>query len=209
MARPQRLVVVAGTGTEVGKTWVAQRLLLQARSRGLRVAARKPVQSFEPHTGPTDAELLAAATGEALQDVCPAHRSYAVPMAPPMAADVLGLPRVLLSGLVEEIVWPAGAQFALLETAGGIRSPIAHDGDNLDLIERLRPDEVLLVADAGLGTINAARLCAQVLSGWPLQVLLNRYDDRIDLHRRNRDWLREYGLHVLTSVDAWWDRGPG
>ena len=46
MSRPRLLIGVLGTHTEVGKTWVSAQLLAQARSRGLRVAARKPVQSF-------------------------------------------------------------------------------------------------------------------------------------------------------------------
>jgi dethiobiotin synthetase len=63
--RPARLVVVVGTGTEVGKTWSSCRLLEHARSQRLRVAARKPVQSFDADsTEPTDADRLAAATGE-------------------------------------------------------------------------------------------------------------------------------------------------
>src|SRR5206468_1259236 len=88
--RPRRLVLVTGTGTGVGKTWVAARLLTELRAKGVHVAARKPVQSFAAGEGPTDAEMLAAATGEDLADVCPAHRWYERPLAPPMAADVLG-----------------------------------------------------------------------------------------------------------------------
>lgn len=204
MQRPRLLLVIAGTGTEVGKTWTAQQLLHQACARGLRVAARKPVQSYEPGAGPTDAQLLAAASAEAPEQVCAAHRSYPVPMAPPMAADVLGRGRLVLAQLIGEIAWPQGTQLGVLETAGGLRSPIAHDGDNLDLIEQVRADEVLLVADAGLGTVNAVRLSAQALEGWPLSVFLNRYEEGVDLHRRNRDWLAGCGLRVLTSLEAWW-----
>jgi dethiobiotin synthetase len=68
-SRPERLVLVAGTATEVGKTWVAAAVLAELRTRGVRVAARKLVQSFSPGEHPTDAEALAAATGEAPDDV--------------------------------------------------------------------------------------------------------------------------------------------
>ena len=47
-SRPALLIGVVGTNTEVGKTWVASRLLAALKARGLRVAARKPVQSYEP-----------------------------------------------------------------------------------------------------------------------------------------------------------------
>ena len=44
-------------------------------------------QSFARDGRPTDAELLAAASGQAPWDVCPAHRWYPAAMAPPMAAE--------------------------------------------------------------------------------------------------------------------------
>ncbi len=52
----------------------------------------------------------------------------------------------------------------LVETAGGVRSPLAADGDCLDYCAALDPDVVVLVADAGLGTINAVRLTLDALA---------------------------------------------
>ena len=66
MNRPRLLIGVLGTHTEVGKTWVSSHLLAHARSRGLRVAARKPVQSYEADQASTDAQQLSSATGEAI-----------------------------------------------------------------------------------------------------------------------------------------------
>ena len=90
MSRPERLAVVCGTATDVGKTWVTCGLLHGLRQRGVPVAARKPAQSFAEDGRPTDAELLAAASGQDPWDVCPAHRWYPAAMAPPMAAAALG-----------------------------------------------------------------------------------------------------------------------
>jgi dethiobiotin synthetase len=193
-------LVVVGTGTEVGKTWASCELLKAARQRGVTVSARKPAQSFEG-SGLTDADLLGAASGEPAQEVCPSHRSYPVPMAPPMAAEVLNLPRVLLGDLIAELRWQPAAQFRLLETAGGLRSPIAHDGDNLELLKLVQPSHVLLIADAGLGTINSVRLCMSQLTHWHTTVLLNRFDASNDLHQRNREWLGvRDGLDVIADV---------
>ncbi|PZN28959.1 MAG: hypothetical protein DIU71_15230 [Proteobacteria bacterium] len=202
-ARPARLIVVVGTGTGVGKTWAAARLLTSARARGLHVAARKPVQSFEPGSGATDAELLAAASGEHAEAVCPRHRWYAVPMAPPMATECLGLPAVWLEDLVAEVAWPQDVDLGVLETVGGLRSPLAEDADSFDLLRRCAPDEVLLVADAGLGTLNSVRLALGVLAPYRTTVLLNRFDPNDDLQRRNRDWLRSRdGVETITRVEA-------
>jgi len=200
--RPERLVLVTGTGTEVGKTWVACQLARALRERGLIVAARKPAQSYAAgdDLAGTDAALLAEATGDAPQLVCPQHRWYPVPMAPPMAADVLGRPAFTVADLVAELAWPVGVAVGLVECAGGVRSPLAADGDAPALAEALQPERVVLVADAGLGTINAVRLATAALAGWALSVVLNRFDPADDLHQRNRAWLAERdGFHVVID----------
>jgi dethiobiotin synthetase len=201
--RPARLVFVAGTGTAVGKTWTAAAVLARLGSAGLRVGARKPAQSFDAGDGPTDADVLAAATGETPHEVCPQHRWYARALAPPMAADALGAPPFAVGDLIDELRWPDGVDVGLVEGAGGPRSPIAADGDNVTLSTAIAPDLVLLVADAGLGTINAVRMSVAALGDEQVVVVLNRFDEHDPLHLRNRDWLRcRDGFDVVTDVEA-------
>ena len=201
MTRPSRLVVVAGTGTEVGKTWVTAALVRDLRSRDLRAAARKPAQSFAPDDEHTDADVLGEASGERADVVCPRPRWYEVPMAPPMAADALGRPPFTIAELVGELQWPDDVDVGFVETAGGVRSPLANDGDAVDLVAALRPDHVVLVADAGLGAINAVRLSYPPLAVLEaVTVYLNRYDGDDDLHRRNRAWLEDEGIAVTDEV---------
>ncbi|HTZ10568.1 MAG TPA: dethiobiotin synthase [Acidimicrobiales bacterium] len=206
-ARPDTVVLVAGTGTEVGKTWVSARLLERWRAAGLTVAARKPAQSGTPGSGPADAEVLGAASGEDPDVVCPPHRSYPVALAPPMAAEALGRPVPTVADLVGELAWPPGpARVGLVETAGGVRSPQAGDGDVTDLLDALLPEAVVVVADAGLGAINAVRLSLEALGraahvpALGPMVVLNRFDGTDDLHRRNADWLaRRHGVTLFGS----------
>jgi dethiobiotin synthetase len=209
MTRPQRLVLVVGTATEVGKTWTGGEVLRRLRDRGVTVAARKPAQSADrDDPGPSDAAVLAAATGEQPTEVCPTNRTYTVAMAPPMAAAVLGLAEPTTAELLAELRWPpgpggAGVEVGWLETVGGPRSPIAIDGDAVTLADELDPDLVVLVADAGLGTINAVLVSLASFVGRAAIVFLNRFDPDDDLHRRNRDWLatRE-GLEVVVDLEA-------
>ena len=85
----------------------------------------------------------------------------------------------------------------VVEGAGGARSPIADDGDTVALAHALAADRVVVVADAGLGTINAVRLTVAALSSWTPVVALNRYDDGDALHRRQpRVARRSRRLHV-------------
>jgi dethiobiotin synthetase len=191
MSRPRTLVFVAGTATDVGKTWWTAAVARELRVAGVHVSARKPVQSGEPGAT-TDADLLAAATGEEPADVCPSARTLDLAWAPPMAARELGVADFTTADLVGGIEWPVTAEVGLVEGVGGPRSPISHDGDNVDLAHVLRPDLVVLVADAGLGAINAVRLSAAALSEHPVIVALNRFGTD-PLHARN--------LEHLTVVD--------
>ena len=237
----ERVVFFTGTGTEIGKTWAAAGLARVLRQRGLKVRACKPVQSHDPaEPGPTDAQVLAAATGQSPDEVCPPERTYPVPLAPPMAAAKLGracpgldeLARICLSASA-----PVGAEagaggggggapvgasggapvggggvgaagagagdagLCIVEGAGGLYSPLAADGDNLDLIERLDPDAVVVVAPAGLGAIHDVVACAAGLAArWPV-VFLNRFDPGAEVHCLNLDWLTAVrGLTAATSL---------
>jgi hypothetical protein len=46
--RPQQVVVVTGTGTNVGKTWVAQALIATLTEAGLRIARENPPNRSPP-----------------------------------------------------------------------------------------------------------------------------------------------------------------
>jgi dethiobiotin synthetase len=197
-------VAVAGTGTGVGKTYVGAALLRALRARGYAVAARKPVQSFAPDDPSTDADILAVASGEDPKLVCPAARWLRVPIAPPMAAEALGLAPFTIGDLAAEVRATAPPDaLVVVETAGGVRSPIADDGDSAALIDALAPPLVVLVADAGLGTINVVRLSVEALGPHRVVVHLNNFDHGGKLHVRNAEWLRtREGLEVVTDIEA-------
>jgi dethiobiotin synthetase len=195
MSRPAQLVVVVGTATDIGKTWVTCALVRRLRAPEVLVSARKPAQSFEPDVSgaapQTDAGLLAEATGEPVGVVCPPHRWYETPMAPPMAASSLGRPRFTGADLLAEITWPAGTDFGFVETAGGVCSPLADDIDSGEFARLIDPDYAILVADAGLGTISAVRLALRALAPLKTVVFLNRFDTANELHHRNCEWLTD------------------
>ena len=198
-------VVIAGTGTEIGKTWVTAELAIALKQRGIAVVARKPVQSFAPeHDTPTDAEILGEATVEDPHVVCLPHRWLPRAMAPPIAAEVLESEPFTVADLVAEITGnvPSDA-IVLVESVGGVRSPLAVDGDTVGLVTELRPALVVLVADAELGTINLVRLCHDVLLAYRVVVYLNRYESDNEMHVRNHDWLTtRLGLEVVADPEA-------
>lgn len=194
-------VLCVGTHTEVGKTWVGAATLRALRDRGLTVAARKPVQSFDPDDGaPKDADVLAEATGEDVHTICPEHRWYPMALAPPIAALQLGLPEYTNADLATELEQPDAADVLWVETVGGPLSPMANDGESADVARWLFPDLIVLIADAGLGTINAVRLAAGPFAGRRLVVFLNRYDDT-PVCTTNQSWLAFNGFEVVVDID--------
>ena len=195
------VVFVAGTGTEVGKTWAAAGLAQVLRDRGCVVAACKPVQSYDPdEAGQTDAAALAAATGQHPDDVCPPEHTYPVPLAPPMAARKLGRTCPTVDELAAGCGFSATVEIGLVEGVGGLYSPLASDGHNLDLIERIGPDLVIVVASAALGGIHDTMACTLPLHAHQNAVFLNRFDTRIEVHALNVRWLHDAGLAVATSL---------
>ena len=195
------IVFVSGTDTEIGKTWVGARLIERLRDAGLEVAARKPVVSFDQADASTDTAVLASAAGVSPEEVTPAHRMYPLALAPPMAAEVLERPEIRLQDLIAETTLPDGG-VVVVEGVGGPRSPLAHDGDSVGLAQALAPDLVVIVASAGLGTVNAAILSSEAFAPLGTLVYLNRFDPQDDLHERNRRWLGEHhGLQVVASIE--------
>jgi dethiobiotin synthetase len=200
MTRPHTLVFVSGTGTDVGKTWWCADVARALVASGTAVALRKPVQSGDAGA-PTDADRLGAASDEPPETVCAPGRTYPLAWAPPMAAAELGAPGFTTADLAREVWWPEGTAVGLVEGVGGPRSPISDDGDSVDLAHLLAPDLVVVVADAGLGTINAVRLSVAAFAGFAVVVALNRYRDE-PLHRRNRELLSAVdGFDVLTTTE--------
>lgn len=195
---PDLTVVVSATGTELGKTWLTAHLARLLGEGDVSVSVRKPVQSFGQTDSATDADILARASGEDTTLVCPKHRRYEMALAPPMAADFLGRPRIVLGDLVDELSLPDRG-VALIEGVGGPRSPLAHDGDTVALAGALDCDIVVVVTTPELGTINATLLSTEAFGGRPVVVFLNRFDPTNRVHSMNLSWLLGLKLEIFTS----------
>ncbi len=177
-----RGLFVTGTDTGVGKTEVTAALVEGWRSRGLDVAAMKPAESGVAPGEVADAERLRAATGgvDPMELVCPYR--LAAPVAPAVAARLEGrtisFDHVL--ACARELLRRHAA--LLVEGAGGLLVPLTDDRTFADLAWALGMP-VLLVARAGLGTINHTALTCEVLRIRGLEirgVVLNRSEPGSD-----------------------------
>lgn len=153
---------VTGTDTGVGKTQVSVALLEVLAARGLEPAAFKPYESGG--TGDSDALRRAAGDWQRPRDVC-LYR-YAQPLAPGLAAPKgrAGDPRRVLALLKRFAAHPQ-----VVEGAGGLFVPLTPKHDVVDLA-RLVQLPVVVVARAGLGTINHTTLTLKALAVAGLEV---------------------------------------
>lgn len=184
---------VTGTDTEIGKTTIAAGLLHAARRAGLSTAAVKPVASGCVAT----AEGLRNDDALALLGQCSLPLRYdevnplafAPAIAPHLAAREAG---VLLdvASLQQAVgaILARGADFTLVEGAGGWRVPLSGQETLSDLPMALNLP-VILVVGVRLGCINHAVLSAEAiardglrLAGWVANVVdaqTSRLDDNL------------------------------
>ncbi len=154
-------VVVTGTDTGVGKTVVAAAIAAAATEAGLRVAVLKPAQTGAGPGTETDAQtvqrLAAPATVRTLAE-------YPDPLAPLSAARVSGLPPLVLGDVlstVEDLA--AEHELVLVEGAGGLLVPLGGGGWTAADLALALAAPAVVVARAGLGTLNHTALTLEAL----------------------------------------------
>jgi dethiobiotin synthase len=155
-------VVVTGTDTGVGKTVVSIGLAHALAARGKRVVAIKPFETGVRPGQAGDAEALAAATG---QDApLTALVRLRDPLAPAMAADNEGVVLDFDDVIARIRAAAEGYDFALVEGAGGVLSPLTWTTDIPAVAAALGEESVVLVAADRLGTLSAVHAAVQSLT---------------------------------------------
>jgi dethiobiotin synthetase len=158
---------VTGTDTDVGKTYVGCTLARRAISRGHKVFAFKPAETGCRRTADglyrgEDQELLVAAAGDWQTGALRGLYRFPLPAAPLVAA--VHAESSIDLDLIERTVQAGAASttFTIVEGAGGWRVPITAEADMATLARRLGLP-VLIVARAGLGTINHSLLTIEAV----------------------------------------------
>ncbi|WP_434387392.1 dethiobiotin synthase [Melittangium boletus] len=194
---------VTGTDTGVGKTQASCALLSLLADAGHAPQGFKPYESgCASLKAPADAlALRAAARSELPLDlVCP-HR-FRAPLAPGIAARRLG--REPDWGVTLSAWERVGRGAAVVEGAGGLFVPLDSSHDVIDLIATLALP-VVLVARAGLGTLNHTALSLAALAARNIPVaalVLSRSSPTRDPSERDNAALlaERHALQVLGPV---------
>ncbi|MFF3394438.1 dethiobiotin synthase [Streptomyces sp. NPDC002669] len=154
------VLVVTGTGTEIGKTIVTAAVAAVRPDRS--VAVLKPAQTGLAPGEPGDAAEVARLAGGHVTAIELAR--FPEPLAPATAARRAGLPPVRpyeIADAAEKLA--TEHDLVLIEGAGGLLVRFDDEGATLADAARLLAAPVLVVTPAGLGTLNTAALTSEAL----------------------------------------------
>lgn len=177
----ERGIFITGTGTDVGKTYVTALLVKKLKELGISVGYYKGAISGADCITSSDAGYVKKVAELEQDENTLVSYLYQNAVSPHLAAKLEGNPVELKK--VKEDFQKVSKQygFVVMEGSGGIFCPIRYDETEHifleDFIKTLHLD-TLLVADAGLGTINAAVLTVEYLRqrGIGIQgIFINRY----------------------------------
>jgi dethiobiotin synthetase len=195
-----RRILVAGTGTNIGKTESTALLVRGARLGGLQAVALKPIESGVVPTEPSDSERLGVAAGHAPR----ARYRFRAPESPHLAARLEGAS--IDDGELRRWVDEHAGEVTFIEPAGGLFSPTAVQGSGIDWVALLAVTDAILVAPGRLGVIHdvASTLLAARGAGVPVPwrcVLVTPLEGESLADRKCAE-LRE------TAVARWWPGLP-
>ncbi len=207
-----KALFITGTGTDVGKTYVTALLVKRLKDAGLNAGYYKAAISGAEKN--EDGSLYA---GDAMyvKEIAGLSESqeelvsyvYEAAVSPHLAAELNNDPIDI--AVVERDFRRAlsAHDFITMEGSGGIICPLRWDKTQHlildDLVERLKLG-VLIVADAGLGTINAAVLTVNHLRGRGIPVrgiILNRFHPGDIMEEDNLAMIEALtGVRVVATV---------
>ncbi|KIZ16781.1 dethiobiotin synthase [Streptomyces natalensis] len=155
------VLFVTGTGTEIGKTVTTAAIAAAALAEGRSVAVLKPAQTGVGADEAGDAAEVVRLAGP----VTTAELArFPEPLAPATAASRAGLPPVGPAEIAEAAAkLDASHDLVLVEGAGGLLVRFDDEGHTLADAARLAKAPVLVVTQAGLGTLNVTALTALAL----------------------------------------------
>mgnify|MGYP002553735751 FL=1 len=206
-----KALFITGTGTDIGKTYVTGLIVKKLAEEGKSAAYYKAAMSGNDRRAdgsliPGDALFVQKISGitQPLEEMCPYVYEHAY--SPHLASGIEGHP-------VEMAVVRDGYRavcdkydYVTVEGSGGILCPICFDEARIgltDIIDEMELD-CILVADAGLGTINSVVLTYEYMKNRNMNIkgmIFNHYIADNIMHEDNIR-MCEYmtGLPTLAKV---------
>jgi len=200
-------IFITATGTDIGKTYISGALLKKLRELGVnagyfKAALSGAVVGHKEELIPGDAKYvydMARMKGDFNDSIPYILRTEA---SPHLASELEGVEIKLDTILNHYENHAKNYEFILTEGSGGIICPISLKGEIIMLADVIKALdlETIIVADAGLGTINSTMLTVEYARSFGIKIkgiILNRFDDNNFIHVDNLKVIKEFtGLPV-------------
>ena len=170
-------IFITGTGTDVGKTYVAGLIAKKLKESGRRTAYYKAamsgnVRKEDGSLVPGDAVFVKNVSGieQPVEEMCP--YIYETAVSPHLASRIEGNPvrmDVVKRGFDDVC---KKYDYITMEGSGGILCPLCFDEEKLQLEDVIKELGLacIIVADAGLGTINSVVLTCEYMKSRNIEI---------------------------------------
>lgn len=202
---------ITGTGTDLGKTYIAGLIVKKLADAKQSAAYYKAAMSGNDRRAdgsliPGDALFVQKTAGisQPLEEMCPYVYEHAY--SPHLASRIEGHPvqmDVVKAGYYKVC---SAYDFVTMEGSGGILCPICFDEAKIqleDVIKELHLPSIL-IADAGLGTINSVVLTVEymIAKNLPVKGIIYNHYHGNDVMEDDNIFMCEYmtGLPTLAKV---------
>lgn len=206
-----RNIFITGTGTDVGKTYVTGLILKKLNESGRNAAYFKAAMSGNERSAdgnliPGDALYVKTVSGisQPLDEMCP--YIYETAVSPHLASKIEGNP-VEFKKVTEAFNTVSEKyDYITMEGSGGILCPLRYDDTRIQLEDIIRELGLscLIVADAGLGTINSVVLTVEYMKAKNITVkgiIFNNYHTGNVMEEDNLRMCEELtGVKVIACV---------
>ena len=172
-----KIFFVTATGTDIGKTFIVEKLCQELIKKGKKCNAIKPIISgFDIDDLNNDSAKLLKILGkknnlENINEISPWR--FKKPLSPNIAANLEKKPinfSMLIKFCKKQIKQAKkNDEFLLIEGAGGIMTPISNNKTFLDLIEKLKIPVILVIGDY-LGTISHSLTAIKVIEAKNIEI---------------------------------------
>ena len=196
---------VTATGTDAGKTYITALLVKKLSEAGLRAGYYKAALSGAETIAESDAGYVKRISGIDQPEESLLSYLYRNSVSPHLAARIEGNPVEPEKVRADFAKVAEAYDYVTVEGSGGIVCPIRWDEQKLllkDIIKELGLDTVI-VADAGLGTINAVVLTVSYLKSKAIGIrgiILNHYSGGV-MQEDNIRMIEELtGIPVVAVV---------
>lgn len=188
-------IFITGTGTDVGKTYVTGLIIKKIMEGNKRPAYFKAAMSGNArdiygNLIPGDALQVQSMSGmkQPLAEMCP--YIYETAVSPHLASQIEGNPVELSRVLHDFDDVCQRYDYVTVEGSGGILCPLRYDNHKIQLEDFIKARNLscLIIADAGLGTINAVVLTAEYMKARRIPIkgiIFNHYEAGNRLHEDN------------------------